>query len=277
MCAAPSRGFGGGGTQHNSPYSVIVFLDIDGVLHSLYGNDLFRPTCMAHIDRILRTSGASVVLSSTWRTVPRSYNMVNETLRARGLPIILDVTKDFNPKGDAGGQYVPREVEICEWLDRHPEVQRWIAIDDMQLMNPETKEGQRMRGHFVRTDCNVGLTSKHADLALRLLGIDPNSKAPPADFPFLESKGLAASGVLSSYGAHTGASSIQSMRSTDRARSSSNTAGNRKGLFRNAGAMHVGGGHTNPNAGGWSGSHAREPGQSIGGRGRLPGNLRYPR
>lgn len=276
MCAAggapPSRF--AAANQHNSPYSVIVFLDIDGVLHSLYGNDLFRPTCMAHLDRILRTSGASIVLSSTWRTVPRSYAMVNEQLRSRGHQIILDVTKDFNPKGDTGRDYVPREVEICEWLDRHPQVQRWIAIDDMQLMNPETKEGQRMRGHFVRTDCNVGLTSKHVDLALRLLGMDPNAKAPPPEFPFLENKSLASTGVLPPYGAIAGsaqnlnASSIQSsMRSTDRARSTSSTAGNRKGLFRNAGAMHVGG----------SAASRREPSQSSVMRGRGPSSLRYHR
>lgn len=183
MCAATDAD--GSGHQHSSQCKVIVFLDIDGVLHSLYGKEFFRPTCMHHLDRILRTSGASVVLSSTWRNVPKKYDMVNDMLRVRGLPVVFDVTKDLNSKGDTGKKHVPREVEICEWLDRHPEVQRWIAIDDMQLMNPETKEGQRMKGHFVRTNCNSGLITEDADLALRLLGVDPNENAN--DSPLIQS------------------------------------------------------------------------------------------
>jgi len=68
----------------------------------------------------------------------------------------------------------PRAAEICEWLDRHPDVSRWIAIDDMDLLGAlvrpkQIAQASRLRGHLVRTRCEEGLTQPEADLAVRLL------------------------------------------------------------------------------------------------------------
>lgn len=143
----------------------IIFLDIDGVLHSLYGEDLFRETCVGHLEHIVRSTGAAIVLSSAWRTKARSTAMIEALLKQRKLGSLYDCTKDL---GAGRRQAVPRELEICEWLDRQNYTGRWIAIDDMNLLGA-SKHGARMRGHFVKTNSNCGLTSLNVELALRLL------------------------------------------------------------------------------------------------------------
>lgn len=143
-----------------------VFLDIDGVLHSLYGQDMFRESCSRVLEKIVNTSGAAIVLSSTWRLQQRSTDQVNLFLKRRGLPTIYDKTPDLTT---ISGRQTRREVEICHWLDRHPEVLSWIAIDDMDLQADQSPFAARMRGHFVKTDSSNGLTPHHGELALKLL------------------------------------------------------------------------------------------------------------
>jgi len=138
----------------------IIFLDIDGVLHSLHGDDIFLDDCCSLLEEIVRATNAVLVLSSRWRTEPLQVRMINAMLHRRCLPLIHDCTKDLCER---------REVEICEWLDRHPEIGHWVAIDDMDLESATTKSAFRMRRHTVRTQAEVGLTPKDAERAISLL------------------------------------------------------------------------------------------------------------
>lgn len=147
-------------TITRSKLDTVIFLDVDGVLHSLYGDDLFVPRCCSALEAVVRGSNASIVLSSTWRTDKTKVAILNSVLQQRRLGPVTDCTKELN---------APRGAEICEWLDRHPEVSRWIAIDDMDLLANSSIYAERMRGHFVRTNCNIGLTSEQAGQAIRLL------------------------------------------------------------------------------------------------------------
>lgn len=158
--SAPSRG------NTSRALDAVIFLDIDGVVHSLYGQDIFKESCLVLLEKIVLGTGASIVLSSTWRTQAKSYAMVNAMLRQRRLPEIVDRTRDLSAEMQ---RYIPREAEICEWLDRHPEVTRWIAIDDIDLQSDSTEWARRLRGHFVHTNPNTGLVPADADLALRLM------------------------------------------------------------------------------------------------------------
>mmetsp|Transcript_21199 Transcript_21199/g.53550 ORF Transcript_21199/g.53550 Transcript_21199/m.53550 type:complete len:141 (-) Transcript_21199:262-684(-) len=114
----------------------------------------------------MQTTGARIVLSSTWRTQAKSFAMVDQLLKQLRLAPIYDRTKDLTKHMR---RHIPREVEVCEWLDRHPGVLRWIAIDDMDLAAGPSKEASRLRGHFVHTSSNVGLTKKDAELAVNLM------------------------------------------------------------------------------------------------------------
>mmetsp|Transcript_13339 Transcript_13339/g.31245 ORF Transcript_13339/g.31245 Transcript_13339/m.31245 type:complete len:184 (-) Transcript_13339:70-621(-) len=152
---------------------VVVFLDVDGVLHSAKGDqDLFQPHCCSYLRRIVEETGASIVLSSAWRLYYGTLFKVNEVLMRLRLPPAVGVTADF------GGR--PREEEICQWLDEHPGVKSWIAIDDMPLDRgqsqpflrwyvPSSPASARMVGHFVKTVPEVGLTEGDVSLAISLL------------------------------------------------------------------------------------------------------------
>lgn len=151
----------------------VIFLDIDGVLHSLYGNTIFKDSCLCLLEKIVRATKASIVLSSTWRLQDRSTAMVNQMLRSRHLAPIVDRTKDLSA---IHNRHVPREAEVTEWLDRHPQVQRWIAIDDIDLQCGHTEDARRLRGHFVHTNPMSGLVPPNADLAIRLMEMQRPSR-----------------------------------------------------------------------------------------------------
>jgi hypothetical protein len=144
----------------------VIFLDIDGVLHSVYTRDYFTESCAVAFEQIVRDTGAAIVLSSTWRTRPDWFDEANDFLKQRGLPVILDSTRDLSRETKT---WTKREVEICEWLDRHPEVTSWIAIDDENLTYSDSEQARRMRGHFVHTKSDKGLQPHDVDLALRLM------------------------------------------------------------------------------------------------------------
>jgi len=153
----------------------VIFLDVDGVLHPLYGFELFNGTCCSLLSLIVRATGASIVLSSAWRTQARSYDTVNQVLKQLRLPPIIARTKDLS---SISRKLVPREFEICEWLDRHPGVRKWIAIDDMDLQSAPNEAASRMRGHFVHTNPCTGLTQATAELAIKLMKRQDSAHGP---------------------------------------------------------------------------------------------------
>merc|ERR1712227_1164890 len=104
--------------------------------------------------------GAAIVLSSSWRTDAGKVAMLNGLLQQRRIDPIYDCTLELDG---------PREAEICDWLDRHPGVTSWIAVDDMDLTPAGSPFLARMQGHVVQTSSNTGLTTQDAELCIRLL------------------------------------------------------------------------------------------------------------
>jgi hypothetical protein len=101
----------------------VIFLDIDGVLNTTATpkpnkeSRVIDQTLLARLKKLLRDTGAKVVLSSTWR------HERDGTARARALGVpFIDVLPDMRPH--------PRSEEIVAWLGAHPEVQRFAVIDD---------------------------------------------------------------------------------------------------------------------------------------------------
>jgi len=136
----------------------VLFLDIDGVIHPFtqsyceYMNDIGRllnelenkfhinyrefnvcDVAMAYYDwdmdaineikRILDTTGAKIVISSSWRC-SSTGNYLPFLLRMHDLQKYLY-------------GYTPimqnRPVEILEYLKMHPHIKKWVAVDDMDL------------------------------------------------------------------------------------------------------------------------------------------------
>jgi hypothetical protein len=118
-----------------------IFLDIDGVLNCKKTPNprkfpyVVDAALVARFRHVLDSTGAIVVLSSTWR-----YDPIG-TLAARhfGIPFI-DATPDLPGE--------PRCREILAWLERHPKVERFAVIDDeddelddLPLFQPSSSKG----------------------------------------------------------------------------------------------------------------------------------------
>ncbi len=182
----------------------MLFLDIDGVLNSesyaLKLEDKHRQlghtesaapkratTCdcfklyhqidrdaVMRLNRIVASTGAKIVVSSTWRKLfdpPEMHRILSE----HGLVAeIIGETPDGHKEPGFLEMYgyperLQRGYEIDYWLKQHPGVDRFVILDDGSDM--------AMYGNcLVQTDNAKGLCEEHADLAIRLLiGLEVNS------------------------------------------------------------------------------------------------------
>jgi hypothetical protein len=160
----------------------IVFLDIDGVLNchesdpeALCGQ--IHKDKVDRLNRILRETGAMIVLSSAWRYLVHRGEM-NEAgmdwlLRSHGVIAerLAGITEadSMIPNGGAyNGKPCDWPVEnergrqITRWLDAHGR-RPYVVLDDMDLGITEAAHP------FVDTFPDVGLTDALAGLAIKIL------------------------------------------------------------------------------------------------------------
>ena len=133
----------------------IIFLDIDGVIclsrewgsrgrkikrWELEGGegeppvtirlDDFNKIAVDVLNDIILTSGADLVISSDWRlyaTLDEMKDLFHQFGVIKG-PI------DFTPELQTTTKHSDIRVEeIKSWLKSHPKVEKWVAIDDMDL------------------------------------------------------------------------------------------------------------------------------------------------
>jgi hypothetical protein len=139
----------------------IVFCDIDGVLNNptCYSRRTANgtpadPKCIAALNRILRTTGARIVLSSTWRI--DGVEFCNDRFAEWG---VADPIFDITPQMD----YKPRGHEIDAWLKaRQGEIESFVILDDTSNMDPHLDR-------LVLTQEGWGLTEEDADRAIAIL------------------------------------------------------------------------------------------------------------
>lgn len=152
----------------------VVFLDIDGVLNSLAfqrsrprvdslaeltfeqrAARAFDPAAVELLGELLESTGASLVLSSTWRLAYGSP-FVEQLLAASGLPVRFVGATPASPPC--------RGTEIAMWLHEHADAVESVAIldddDDTQALTP----------WLVLTTFELGLQREHVELAAALLG-----------------------------------------------------------------------------------------------------------
>ena len=119
----------------------VIFLDIDGVLNCRKTSNprdlpyVVDEHLLARFRKLLDQTGASAVLSSTWRYDPAGIF----SAKRYGIPFI-DVTPDR--------PHQPRCKEVLEWLGSHPEVTRFLVLDDeddgldgLPLFQPSSRTG----------------------------------------------------------------------------------------------------------------------------------------
>ncbi|RNF06353.1 uncharacterized protein Tco025E_07588 [Trypanosoma conorhini] len=174
---------------------VVIFLDIDGVLlpvprFTFGGGDLCAQSVRL-LQQIVNGCGGAekvtLILSSTWRNFPEQVRRLNafvEKTVGGGVPAVAGGTPNGTPKttvvtyypDDASERRLVRDRvdEVTRWIHthvrEHPEAigGRWFAIDDMQL-----DVDDRMRGHFLKTETETGLTEADVARALELIASFP--------------------------------------------------------------------------------------------------------
>lgn len=182
----------------------VIFLDIDGVMNTeprmreLYKQwedgkitrkEYFRlhdapfDGTILPLKRIVETTGAKIVLSSTWRSTQERIDQLNRCFGEHGFGIFDITCKGVNHSrlklcgfrpvncydhGYEGAHAITtydRGAEIANYLYEHPEVESFVIIDDDDMdIKPYYPD------RLVQTDFySTGLDERHADKAIEIL------------------------------------------------------------------------------------------------------------
>lgn len=113
----------------------IIFLDIDGVLNSTMGfmmnNEIhiWKPNIDLFYEAVRQIPDCKIVISSSWRSGDKDHFLkFVENMRCKELfePLVQYLHPDYC----TDKLWKKRGYEIREWLSRHPEVEKYICIDD---------------------------------------------------------------------------------------------------------------------------------------------------
>lgn len=154
----------------------VIFLDIDGVLNSrqffmaLYRETgksiLVREFCPISVSNLLyiiaEVPGVKIVVSSSWRKGTTIEELRRTLEKNAFIPpdMVIDKTADYSDRGHDRGW------EIQDWLDKHPEVEKFVILDDsddvvhLKPFRPDIK-------------WDLGLTVLNSDAAIKIL--DPRT------------------------------------------------------------------------------------------------------
>lgn len=154
--------------------SALLFLDLDGVLHTEYydswlsfsGKALtdefgakFSPSCIRNLNFIVKRTDAKIVLVSNWRHF--GLQRMKEMWEKRSLPgIVIGMTPYLT---DETGSELNRGEEIARWLQENEAANAaYVIIDDRS-------EEYTDRGKLVQVGYRRGLTFWAAKRVCRIL------------------------------------------------------------------------------------------------------------
>lgn len=158
----------------------VLFLDIDGVLngHEKHPDSPYttiRPDCVQRLNQVIRATRCSLVISSAWRymllkTKKRHPPAMSATgfqymLHTHGLRFCANGSQVLGATC-ADEAIAARGGQILDWLARHPETERWAAVDDMHF----GKELGKHRWRLVYTQSENGLQDREVARLIKILG-----------------------------------------------------------------------------------------------------------
>lgn len=131
----------------------VIFLDHDGVicLSTEWGSrlknkegldsvfDRFNDKAIKVLNQIIEETDCEIVISSDWR-FHAPLEQMQELYRIRGIkkvPIGYTTTgldwKQYRTITPNNELEATRSFEILNWLEAHPEVTKWVAVDDLDM------------------------------------------------------------------------------------------------------------------------------------------------
>ena len=148
----------------------IIFLDFDGVLNSdkylrrAEEGAILDPTRLALLKQIVDATQAKIVLTTSWRehwhkdfsSCDQTGRLINSLFADCGLAL-YDKTPILN-------RNCGREGEIKAWLDKNPDVENFVVLDDAFL------NADFLDGRFVKTSAyKDGLDEQGVEQAIGIL------------------------------------------------------------------------------------------------------------
>lgn len=181
----------------------IIFLDIDGVMNST--NEMLEllkqnpenrsdvslpsPTKCKLLRQLVEETGAEIVLSSSWRLSLNAIQKVIDIFKPYDLRLdgftCEHVTKstfrgtkyydikpshshkcyDYKEPNNEGIMIEDRGAEIAYWLTTHPQVEKFIILDD-----EKSDIIQWFPNNLIKTNMEFGLTEKEVTEGIKILG-----------------------------------------------------------------------------------------------------------
>lgn len=145
-------------------YDTVIFLDVDGVLNSMNTPawmredwDVPRSHPLQNLKYIVDKTGAKIVVTSNWREYPAAMRKLEIALMVFELQIA----------GRTPALSTNRPDEIQTWLSKHPEVKRYVILDD----EPQPWTSKQLN-KVVPVNPSKALTAQNAELAVCLLTDD---------------------------------------------------------------------------------------------------------
>lgn len=150
-----------------------LFLDIDGVLNHdkwydskrmkelsptfvRWEQECFDPECVQRVNRILKETGAELVVSSSWRGDPE----LSEIFESVGLPTDYAMT----PVIDNNLEHYSCRGEEIEAFLKDNSCENYVILDDDRDFTEE-----QLKNHFVHCSNKEGLTEEKTNQAIRIL------------------------------------------------------------------------------------------------------------
>merc|ERR1719313_366242 len=128
----------------------------------------FSAKCMEALAEIVKSSGAKIVLSSSWKDSPAKMSLLSDALIKWGIGQVWSCTPGATS----------RVEEIDEWLRQfarqgHESLDGLLAIDDQDLTVEMDRNGMpqpsRIKPNFMRTPSATGLAHPHVLRAMTIL------------------------------------------------------------------------------------------------------------
>lgn len=152
----------------------IIFLDFDGVICTYRGCvsvgevgvfTYLDPVACNLVIQLIEKSGASVVISSTWRH--EGKERLCGLLKSAGFSKIVNALHfDWKTPDLSRVKNACRGDEIAAWLEIHSDVDNYVILDDVDEML------DYQQSHFVQCDLYDGIGFRQYVRAIRLLGYE---------------------------------------------------------------------------------------------------------
>ena len=122
----------------------------------IFQEDILDERAICQLRRIVETTGAEIVLSSSWRWYKDQRNTVHKQLKRKNIDFIDTTPIEITIK-------MSRADEINAWLEKHPEIDNYVILDDEEIKDI------KLIPHLVRTTFKHGLTRDKAEQAIKIL------------------------------------------------------------------------------------------------------------